>query len=166
MSNRVLEPEEEIIIVLKEKIMQLEEQLRKYKYDSLTGVLMRRDFEVSLYEYFRSRAEFRLVLVDVDGLHSINRNEGYRAGDMHIRMVARELVDKNIGVVFRIGGDEFAVLSTKAINDVKVEGATTAVVCSKDFENADEMFNAADELVIAKKAELYSLAEIDRRKIK
>ena len=53
-----------------------------------------------------------MLCVDIDRLKAINDDFGHKAGDGALVAVGRALLDnvRNIDVVARIGGDEFAVL--------------------------------------------------------
>ena len=63
-----------------------------------------------------------VAMVDLDGLKTINDRYGHAAGDAALAMTARVLRDRcGAGAtVYRIGGDEFAVLSTgRDVEDVR-----------------------------------------------
>ena len=84
--------------------------------DPLTGVLNRRQFESDLARETlytqRHKTPLALVLVDIDGLKSINDELGHTSGDRAIVWTAQELRDamRRSDRVFRLGGDEFGVL--------------------------------------------------------
>lgn len=77
--------------------------------DPLTGVLNRRAFAGAVEE---ARA---VALVDMDSLKWINDNLGHRAGDRALQVLADALV-RSFGAdwVFRVSGDEFAVMDGDA----------------------------------------------------
>ena len=84
--------------------------------DPLTGLFNRRHFGRRLSEEAK-RAQRHghaasLLCVDIDRLKAINDDFGHKAGDGALVAVGRALLDnvRNIDVVARIGGDEFAVL--------------------------------------------------------
>jgi diguanylate cyclase (GGDEF)-like protein len=84
--------------------------------DFLTGVGNRRSFERDLRREMgrnaRHGAGFAVVVIDVDGLKVVNDTEGHAAGDARLRAVAGT-VQRSVrreDTVYRIGGDEFAVL--------------------------------------------------------
>ena len=69
------------IMMLRARIETLEEEVIKYKYDYLTGLPVRIDFE-PLFENFMHDAtifnkSFVLAIVDVNDLHNINTTDGY-----------------------------------------------------------------------------------------
>jgi len=85
--------------------------------DPLTGLGNHRAFQEELdlaaAMVHRHRQSTSLLLIDVDGLKRINDTEGHAAGDEVLRAVA-SVIGKNsrrIDRAFRIGGDEFAILS-------------------------------------------------------
>lgn len=134
-----------------------------YSRDELTGLQMRRDFLIKLQEMHDTGTAFYLTLVDVNGLHNVNRNEGYTAGDALIKYVVGKICNVSDGVVYRIGGDEFAILSFK---ENKIQNEKSFVVyslCSKDFSSDRELFDAVDSGLIAEKEKLYNTIDNDRR---
>lgn len=163
-----IEMTEENWHIMAERIQYLKDEVKKYKYDYLTGLKMRKDFDVyfrTLYEMYEfENRDFLLVLVDVDGLHDINRNEGYENGDKLIKKVGKQLVEAfNVcsgAEVFRIGGDEFAVLvkgfNQERLNDVLIQLTDvtygyTHVSIDKDFGSPANVFKITDGQIIEKK---------------
>lgn len=88
--------------------------------DPLTSVLNRRAFvrELDRVIEFAGRfgVEASLLYFDLDGFKQVNDRHGHAAGDSVIAEVARVLQANVRGtdIVGRVGGDEFAVLLTKA----------------------------------------------------
>jgi diguanylate cyclase (GGDEF)-like protein len=113
------------------------EQLRvQADRDPLTGMLNRRAFVRELdAEIERSRRygrRFALAIGDLDGFKAINDSDGHPAGDRALEHVAR-LLDGALrasDTVFRIGGDEFALLlpETAAAEAADVAGRVAAAV--------------------------------------
>jgi GGDEF domain-containing protein len=137
-----------------------------YRHDSLTGLKIRRDFEIKFTEFFTSGEDFFLTLVDVNGLHALNRDENYAAGDRLIKYVAAKFIDVSEGMVYRIGGDEFASISFHAPIPCFDKTFTSTSVWSKDFNSSAEMFNGADSQVIELKEKFYCDNKIERRERK
>lgn len=81
------------------------------EHDKLTGIYNRTGY-VSLYRRMRLD-KMLFILIDVDGFKEINDQYGHDIGDQILIRIATTL-DKNFSednaFVFRIGGDEFAVL--------------------------------------------------------
>lgn len=84
--------------------------------DPLTGLYNRRHFGRRLGEEAKRARRYAhassVLCVDIDRLKAINDEFGHKAGDGALVAVSRALLDnvRNIDVVARIGGDEFAVL--------------------------------------------------------
>lgn len=78
------------------------------------GTVMRKQFDISdLYEYIRNRKGTYIVTFDSARLMAINENYGHEAGDCYIRETVRRVEEQLTDdmVMFRIGGDEFAVIT-------------------------------------------------------
>ncbi len=140
--------------------------------DVMTGVFNRRYFDERLGEevsrHARYGGDFSLVLFDLDHFKKYNDTYGHRVGDELLRQVAqaaRESV-RNIDLVFRYGGDEFALLlpetnphearvvcervQTRLATRMQVQG--TGVTLSmgiggwpEDGKTAGELVRAADD---------------------
>jgi diguanylate cyclase (GGDEF)-like protein len=82
--------------------------------DALTGVANRLAFEEVTARYKRMEAALGVILADVDGLKWANDTLGHATGDKLLVAVATTLQRatswESGAVVFRIGGDEFAIL--------------------------------------------------------
>ncbi|WP_116091515.1 putative bifunctional diguanylate cyclase/phosphodiesterase [Sphingomonas crusticola] len=79
--------------------------------DSLTGLHNRACFEEALMEP-PSTGGSALLLVDIDGLKTVNDTFGHNTGDSLIRTIAQRLAEAAAPYrAFRIGGDELAVLA-------------------------------------------------------
>ncbi len=77
-------------------------------------IVMRKQFDVSdLYEFIRERKGTYIVTFDSARLMAINENYGHDAGDCYIRETVRRVEEQLTDdmVMFRIGGDEFAVIT-------------------------------------------------------
>jgi diguanylate cyclase (GGDEF)-like protein len=81
------------------------------RHDNLTGLLGHRAFHESLSEGLAGEA-FTLAMVDIDDFKLINDEFGHPVGDEALRLVA-DALRRNVREhdrVFRVGGEEFAVL--------------------------------------------------------
>ncbi len=84
--------------------------------DPLTGVHTRRFFEQWMQRQFRavfrSRQPVSMLMIDVDGLKTINDTSGHLAGDQALTTLGKVVrrVIRDTDVVGRYGGDEFVVL--------------------------------------------------------
>jgi diguanylate cyclase (GGDEF)-like protein len=91
------------------------QDLRDFAYtDSLTGLASRRQLDVELARL--RDTELSLLLIDFDGLKSVNDALGYDRGDVLIAIVAAALAAnvKDGELAARLGGDEFVVLLPEA----------------------------------------------------
>ena len=85
--------------------------------DPLTGVKNRHAYleaEARLNKQIAEQRapEFAIVLLDVNDLKKVNDTAGHKAGDIYIKDACRIICDVfKHSPVFRIGGDEFAVIS-------------------------------------------------------
>jgi len=99
----------------------LNEALKLANTDGLTGLGNRYAFDTYLDNFFQFSAEADddeqqiIFLIDLDGLKTINDTYGHIAGDELLRLFAdglRAHCGKDSDT-YRLGGDEFGVLSTK-----------------------------------------------------
>jgi diguanylate cyclase (GGDEF)-like protein/PAS domain S-box-containing protein len=132
----------EIIAVDVTEQRTLEEQLRhQASSDSLTGLANhRRLFEALHAEISRSqrtKREFSLVLLDLDGLKETNDRYGHLAGDRALHRLAHILTDcsRSVDTVARQGGDEFAlVLPETGIGAATLVARRICDLLAKDAE--------------------------------
>ena len=107
----------------KEYAKRLEQAQIKASVDALTGVRNRHaylDAEEKLNRLIAERKQpgFAITVFDVNDLKTINDNEGHHAGDMYLRSACKIICDIfKHSQVFRIGGDEFAVISQNEYYD-------------------------------------------------
>ena len=82
--------------------------------DFLTGLLNTRAFETELHQRCAHPRRFALLLGDLDGLKEVNDRAGHAEGNALLRRVAAALTEttRSDDLVARVGGDEFAILST------------------------------------------------------
>lgn len=81
-------------------------------FDILTGVRNRNSFEKYLSQMRKENQDAYYFIIDVNNLKEANDVLGHSAGDELLQSVAhllRDTVNKD-GIVFRQGGDEFAIL--------------------------------------------------------
>ncbi|HEX6867363.1 MAG TPA: GGDEF domain-containing protein, partial [Candidatus Limnocylindrales bacterium] len=118
LARRVLEPAERLDkarVVLEDAYARaLAESLR----DSLTGLGNHRAFQEELERQWvgatRSNQRLALAIVDIDDFRRVNELEGHVGGDRVLVAAATMLTAalRRSDRVYRIGGDEFAVLFT------------------------------------------------------
>lgn len=155
--------------------------LRQLAYtDALTGLANRTAFERIMEEYRTGLCEGRpmLLVADLNQLKVINDSFGHAAGDEAINHCAASLQEAfaDIGQVYRIGGDEFFVLSAQAEDEafracveafeqgMAQRGARVAyelqAACGwcrpAPGESIDQAFIQADRQMYRRKAEMES----------
>ena len=93
---------------------ELESALTRMSFeDSLTGVFNRNKFSLDVMETRQEGEQARLGVAcfDLNGLKEINDTQGHSVGDALICRTARHISREFAGKVYRIGGDEFAILT-------------------------------------------------------
>lgn len=95
-------------------INQLEGEMRALAtYDSLTGLLSRREFIERAEHYFkvakREGHEFSLIIVDIDDFKNVNDQYGHIAGDKTLESFGESVRStlRESDLASRFGGDEF-----------------------------------------------------------
>jgi len=122
-----------------DKIIFAEDMVRKYKYDSMTRLKGRLDFDEAFERMVDSRIydgrRFIFALIDINGLKYTNDNFGYLAGDKLIKKVAYNLSEefKDIATIYRFGGDEFALLCTGNLTRVIAKEKLNNINSDKHF---------------------------------
>ena len=102
--------------------------------DALTGVKNRHAYlmaEERLNDQLQENKdlEFAIVILDVNDLKKVNDTEGHNAGDQYIKDACRIICETfNHSPVFRVGGDEFAVIAQ-----------------GNDYNNIDKLINQVYE---------------------
>jgi len=104
----------------KKEIETLKNELAKYKklavHDPLTGLYNRRQLELDLHRYLhledRYKINFLVVMIDVDGLKKVNKEQGHLGGDIMLKRVANTLKNKIrvFDKCYRLSGDEFILI--------------------------------------------------------
>jgi diguanylate cyclase (GGDEF)-like protein len=147
----------------------LAEQLQSAEeHDFLTGLLNTRAFDAIVSAKAELGRPFGLILGDVDNLREINDNEGHAVGNDLLRRVGHVLACNlpSQDRVARIGGDEFAVITsapgtdavravcsrlTAALADEGLSMSFGWAVCPRDGNSPLLLFRAADERLYAQK---------------
>jgi diguanylate cyclase (GGDEF)-like protein len=140
-------------------------------FDALTGVMNRRSFEADIARELgrvtRHGGRFSLVMVDLDGLKTINDTLGHTVGDARLQALGAALRSstRREDSAYRVGGDEFAVLlpsasreqAQRVMNRV-AESAEPAVFswgiasCPSDGTTAEALIAAADARLYRRRA--------------
>lgn len=110
---------------------------RKAEIDALTGVYNRAAYDRILDE---NSTGIALILVDVDHFKEFNDEFGHEMGDMVLKKVATTLTTRfrSTDFVCRVGGDEFAVIATKAGPESHDAIAAKLEAIAKDLASGDD----------------------------
>ncbi len=105
--------------MLEENRIAQEKLSRQASHDALTGLFNRGAYDMLMES--ADQAHIALILADVDGLKQINDTYGHAVGDRILKRVAKILQNsfRSVDVVCRIGGDEFAVIMTRANSSMR-----------------------------------------------
>lgn len=87
--------------------------------DTLTSVFNRNKFNHDIEEYENKPVEnIGIAYFDINGLKTVNDNQGHEAGDLIIKTSATGINSIFKGETYRIGGDEFVVITHPVEKDV------------------------------------------------
>lgn len=132
-----------VVLILRRtrlRVAKAETELDYFAYtDPVTDLRNRRaTYALLEAEMAQPEAKVALILIDLDNFKVVNDSAGHPAGDKLLRQVASILreVAGNIGVVGRIGGDEFAiVISPLAGRNVAIDMAhAVSAALQKPFQ--------------------------------
>jgi len=133
------------IALLNARLFEMQEQLAAR--DPLTGVLNRRELHEHLAREIercrRHGGSFAVVVLDLDGFKLVNDTSGHSEGDDVLRAVGAALSESARGsdVIFRMGGDEFALL-LPGCADREAAAASAERACAA-IRSADSRVNAS-----------------------
>jgi diguanylate cyclase (GGDEF)-like protein len=140
-------------------------------FDALTGVMSRRQFEIDMTRELgrvaRHGGRFSLVMLDLDGLKTINDTLGHTTGDARLQTLGSALSHsiRREDTAYRLGGDEFAVLlpgattvQAQQVLERVCEAAVPALfswgvaACPSDGTTIDALVRAADARLYRRRA--------------
>jgi diguanylate cyclase (GGDEF)-like protein len=178
------------IMYMFSKIMKEKYEKEKLLYisntDALTGCLNRHAYETDINK-LDLKKEWIYISLDLNSLKHINDTYGHDVGDEMICAAATCMMASfgEFGRVYRIGGDEFAVIITQKPDELDamknefdssvagwrgrlVDSMTISYGCvsslEEDWEFVHDIAKEADRRMYASKARYYSDSGIDRRK--
>jgi CHASE3 domain sensor protein len=87
-------------------------------HDNLTGLRNHRGFLDDLGEATSRETACALLVLDLDDLRSVNDSQGHTAGDQLLIKLAgaMQAVAPDGATAYRVGGDEFAILTTRPLS--------------------------------------------------
>ena len=88
------------------------EHQRNSMFDAMTGLRNRLEFEFLLQQDKSETRKSTLIVLDIDDFKKINDTYGHQVGDLALAKLASRLNEavREEDYVYRIGGDEFAIL--------------------------------------------------------
>lgn len=178
------------IMYMFSKVMKEKYEKEKLLYisntDALTGCLNRHAYETDINK-LDLKKEWIYISLDLNSLKHINDTYGHDVGDEMICAAATCMMASfgEFGRVYRIGGDEFAVIITQKPDELDamtkhfdssvaewrgkiVDSMTISYGCVRSLEEdwafVHDIAKEADRRMYASKARYYSDSDIDRRK--
>ncbi len=178
--------------ISKEKLEEEKEASRTFKNmantDSLTGVRNKHAYsenETVINQKIQAGEIEKLAVVvgDINGLKYVNDTQGHAAGDQLIKDACAMICEYfSHGAVFRIGGDEFAVilqgtvydtmhdvinkLNRKVEDNIKDNAVVISIgysVLNREDKNLRDVFERADQMMYERKNELKSMGAVTGR---
>lgn len=153
-------------------------------HDALTGLGNRNKLLESAAECLRNTAEnaqFAVIILDLNRFKTVNDSLGHFIGDRLLIMVGERLVNsiKDLGVVSRLGGDDFAVLlpfiksereaeryaeiSISALSDsFDIDGRSIFTKASAGIAISGKRYNSPEEILRDADIALYHAKETGR----
>ncbi|MCA6721582.1 MULTISPECIES: GGDEF domain-containing protein [Vibrio] len=137
--------------------------------DPLTNLGNRNALFITLNKFTQEKRPFSLWILDLNGFKEVNDTHGHQVGDTVLREIARRLnsMALNDFTVYRMGGDEFAVIlegehlneenvreqintvfDAQILNSDKVSTLSTSMGLAqypKDSDNVDFLISIADK---------------------
>lgn len=106
------------------------EELERRAYsDYLTGLANRRHFleqaEIELTRALRYSGELSILMLDVDHFKQVNDTYGHKVGDLVLQKLSQicRSTLRNVDIIGRIGGEEFAILLPETGHEQSLEAA-------------------------------------------
>lgn len=96
--------------------------------DTLTSVYNRNKFNHDIEEYHQKPVEeIGIAFFDINGLKEVNDTKGHEAGDKLIKNAAKDINSIFVGNTYRIGGDEFVVITSHIKKDTFEQNVQNAI---------------------------------------
>ena len=143
--------------------------------DMLTGVMNRNEMNNlidKIYAEDKNITSVGVIFTDLNGLKTVNDQQGHTAGDNLLKNAARALEEVfETKDIFRAGGDEFTIILTGITEDQVTKSVETISVVSEkygvcfaigasfsdDNRNIKDMLRIADERMYKDKKHYYEL---------
>lgn len=142
MVNQLKANEEQLYSQYDEIIRQKEQIKSLADCDYLTNLYNRRRFSEDITLSIQNKQQGTILLFDIDNFKNINDTQGHHYGDRvlkHIGEILKKILCKD-AVVYRIGGDEFAIHLPGIIESNRIES------CIDTFFEALKANNIVDQI--------------------
>jgi len=164
-ANEQLEEQAKNLHLLNEELMQIAIT------DQLTRLYNRRHFDAIMakeLDLCRRYGDIHvLIMADIDHFKSVNDRYGHDVGDHVLRIMAGRLQDsmRTTDIVFRLGGEEFAILCRRASGEIgsKVADKLRQVVATTPFMVNDTQIDVTASFGVAEMTSSRSVQEVYRR---
>lgn len=110
-------------VVLYRRYLMQAQLVAHARLDPKTGLLnagtWQREAEAELVRAVRERSPMALIMIDIDHFTSVSETAGREAGDQVLRDIGVTLTEsmRGVGLIGRVGGEEFAILLPRAGED-------------------------------------------------
>lgn len=155
-----------LIIIILLLLRQILIYKKLIKVDYLSGLLNKMQFECDISKKHFNRVSDThsiLILIDIDKFKLINDTFGHIEGDkiLHNFGLMLQKTLRTTDKIYRIGGDEFAILTDTLIVVEKIQASTEVSISMgwSDIKYSDNAFNEADEMLYKnkrKKLDIYT----------
>ncbi|PAB56735.1 GGDEF domain-containing protein [Anaeromicrobium sediminis] len=109
-------------------------------HDELTGLYNRHSFNNDFNKIKDENGNFGIYYLDLDGFKEVNDNYGHKIGDKVLRQISDRLKSINEkDRLYRIGGDEFIVITKRNNMDEHKDIATKTIAAIKKTVKVDEI---------------------------
>lgn len=161
-TQKEIELEAELNAIKQKAEEQSKKLLYEVNHDATTKLKNKKAFLETMYNL---EGDYIIASIDVNGLKFINDTYGHSAGDVLLNDVASVLRESFMHCSYRIGGDEFAIITNekREIFELKLESFKNTLLAKKrsvsigyavseDGLTAEEVYNIADSRMYDEKS--------------
>lgn len=142
MTALLSERENKLRADIREITLHSDKLVTKAYHDPGTGLFNRQFFDEHMDKLLRSRSDFTLCYLDIDGLKSVNDQFGHTEGDAYIcRFVCVvQRYFRNTDVFARVGGDEFCIILSGHLKQLALSKFKQAL---HEFSRSSRLYSAS-----------------------
>jgi len=148
------------------QVIAIYHKVEYYRRDALTNFLLRKDFNNNISDMLDNRSDNYIMFLDINRLHYVNDTYGYEAGDKYIKSIYKAIIRKiknnNIIELYRIGGDEFAIILKRPI-DIYIRNTVYSIHKINEYDTISELILCMSKDISKLKAKWYKEHNLDRR---